>query len=951
MAIGNTSNNKDAFLLIDVHALVHRAYHAYPAHLRANGLQTNAVYGFTSMLLEVIDKFKPKYLVACIDEGKSTERLKIYPKYKATRKPTDQELLDQLPIVHEVLGAFDVPMFGKEGYEADDLIGTVVNDPKINGGLEKIIVTGDKDIFQLVDDDTKVYLSGSAFSKSKLYDAKEVKKKMGFGPEYVVDYKALRGDPSDNIPGVRGIGEKGAQELLASFGHLDEILKNIEKIETKRLKTALEKGVEEAEMSAELATIFTDIPIDFDLKKAQFSGLDTEDVIAILKKYRFHSLLKKLPNGGIAIDKPPARETAVKGPQMGFDALMPSENPEKTGSSTTITPKNDNYQIVTEESIEELLKDLAEASEFAFDTETDSLDYMNANLIGFSVSLKEGEAYYVSKKLFDKYNTEIRKIFESERIRKIGHNIKFDIHVLLNQGIGVEGVHFDTMIAAYLIKAGVGEYGLKRLAMENFGMKMLGFKELMKLSERKGDIKGIPLEELGHYACADADATWRLYQLYSEQMAKQPELKSLLEEVEMPLVEVLIEMERNGIGLNVAYLEEFRTKLDKRLAELKEDIIKFAGVEFNLNSPKQLSEVLFGKLGLTGTKKTSSGAFSTNERVLRDLREQHEIVGLILEYREVSKLRSTYTDALIEQKDPVTGRVHSSFNQSVASTGRLSSSEPNLQNIPAASEMGNKIRKAFEAGKGKIFVSLDYSQQELRILSSVSRDKILLDTYDKNVDVHTLTASRLFDKPIDHISKTERAQGKTINFSLIYGISAFGLADRLKISQSEAQGLIDRYFQTYEGVRKFFDKLLQDAKTDGVIETKLGRRRDVSEINSRNFRIKNALERETINFPIQGGASDMMKLAMINVWRELKKSEWAEYKLILQIHDELVFEVPFDRNDVVIGKIKNLEDIKDEKLRKFIEMVREAMLEANMYELPMKVDVGVGKSWGEIKEL
>ncbi|MBN1332090.1 DNA polymerase I [Candidatus Dojkabacteria bacterium] len=939
--VKSISSGKDIFLLIDVHALVHRAYHAYPAHLSSGGVQTNAVFGFTTMLLEVIDKFHPEYLVACVDMGKSTERLKIYPEYKATRKPTEQELLDQLPIVHEVLDAFDVPIFGQKGYEADDLIGTVVNDPKIDGHLEKIIVTGDKDIFQLVNKDTKVYLSGSAFSKSKLYDAAEVKKKMGFGPEYVIDYKALRGDPSDNIPGVAGIGDKGALELLNKFGHLDKILENIDKIETKRVKTALEKGVEDAKLSRKLATIFTDIPIDFNLEKAHFSGLDTEDVIAILRKYRFSSLLKKLPNGGAAVTEiaeDSAEDGGKAGVQMGFAEL--TKGVKSTQIEKIKRLRNENYHLVDEKSIGKLLMDLGKCKEFAFDTETDSLDYMNADLVGFSVSFETKTAYFIPRDIFDSHKAEIKKIFENNKIKKIGHNIKFDIQVLLNQGIKTHGIYFDTMIAAYLLKAGVGEYGLKALALEKLDMHMVSFKDLMNMAEKKGDINSLALEDLSQYASADADATFRLYQLFSKQLHEELKLQKLFEQIEMPLVPVLIEMERNGIGMDVEYLKKFGQKLDKKINDLSEKIMDLAGVDFNLNSPTQLSEILFKKLKLDSSKKTSSGAFSTNERVLRGIRDQHEIVDLVLEYREVAKLRSTYIDALIAQKNVKTGRVHSSFNQAVASTGRLSSSEPNLQNIPVASELGNEIRKAFIPAEGQIFVSLDYSQQELRILSSVSRDEVLRDAYEKNIDVHILTASKLFDKPIDQITKDERSKGKTVNFSVIYGISAFGLADRLKIPQQQAQEFIDKYFETYKGVRKFFDELLNDAKSNGIIETQSGRKRDVREITSRNFRIRGALERETVNFPIQGGASDMMKLAMIAVWKELQKPEWKDYKLILQIHDELVFEVP-----------SSSRKMKRTKLEKFIKMVKKAMLDANMYDVPMKVDVGIGKSWGEIEEI
>lgn len=933
-------DKKEKFLLIDVHALVHRAYHAYPAHLSSDGVQTNAVYGFTSMLLEVIEKFEPGYLVACVDEGKPTERIKLFEGYKATRKPTDQELLDQLPIVHEVLEAFDVPIFGKEGFEADDLIGTVVNDPNINGGIEKIIVTGDKDIFQLVDDDTKVYLAGSAFSKSKLYNASEVKKKMGFGPEYVVDYKALRGDPSDNIPGVKGIGDKGAIGLIESFGHLETILENIDNIETKRVKSALEKGVEDAKLSYKLATILTDVEIEFDLEKAEFRGLDTDDVAAVLQKYNFKSLLKKLPG---KLDVEVFQYKSFEGAQMGmFNQQLASSQKPLSGQAqvSSLKSQSNSYVLVDESNAGKLLEDLEAQEIFAFDTETDSLDYMNADLIGLSVSWKEGEAYYLSRELLDKYKKEFKAVFENLNVKKIGHNIKFDVHVLKNLGIEVCGVYFDTMIAAYLLKAGVGEYGLKSLALENFDIQMLEFKELLKLSDKKDDIRGVPIEKLSHYACADADITFRLFEKYKEELKAEERLQKLFYEVEMPIVEVLIGMERNGIELDAAKLKSFSKELDEKVARLKSQITDIVGHEFNLNSPKQLSEVLFGKLGLQSAKKTSTGAFSTNERVLRDIRSQHEIVDLILEYRELAKLRSTYTDALISQLNPDTRRIHSSFNQAVASTGRLSSSDPNLQNIPVASELGNKIREAFVASEGKLFVSLDYSQQELRILAAVSRDVLLLRAYQDNVDVHALTASKLFGKEVEEVTKEERSKGKTVNFSVIYGISAFGLADRLKIPQDMAQEFIDRYFETYQGVRNYFDELLKLAKTKGVIETKMGRKRNVSDINSSNFRVRRALERETINFPIQGGASDMMKLAMIKVARELEKSEWDGYKMVLQIHDELLFEIPQKE----IGNPKS-------EIRKgrFVEMARECMLEANIYDVPMKVDVGIGKSWGEIE--
>ncbi len=931
----NLKKDTDKFVLVDVNALVHRAYHAYPETLSSNGIQTNAVFGFSVLLLEVLEKFHPEYVVCCMDVGKAKERLKLFPDYKATRKPMDPELATQLPLVQEVIEAFNLKIYAKDGYEADDMIGSIISKKKIenNPNLETIIVTGDKDIFQLVDHNTYVYMAGSSFSKSNLYGVEEVKVKMGFGPEFVVDYKAIRGDASDNIPGVKGIGDKGALDLITKYGHLENILANIESIEQSRMKKALAAHLDEAKMSYKLATIMTDLDVDFQLEDVRFNDGDMSRVYDVFMKYRFNSLLKRIANLRDSRQSPGQQESTPLA-QINLFQDMPAA----TKAFKKISNNQLEYVLLNEGNIKDFLETIEQKDIFAFDTETDSLSIMECELVGASFAFKSNQAYYLPASLLNKPEVlqRVKRVFGNKKVKKIGHNIKFDMHALKNVGIEVEGVSFDTMLAAYILQMGRGGIGLKELALVRCGMNMVDFKELLALASKKGDINTVPIEKLYTYACADADATYRLYELFKDELEHTSDFSNIFYKIEVPLIPVLFKMERMGISMDTKYLKDFSKTLDEDLVRLKTKIIELAGVDFNISSPKQVGEVLFGKLGLTSLKKTSSGTFSTNENVLREIKSQHPIVGYILEYRELSKLRSTYTDALIAQVNASTGRVHTSYNQAIATTGRLSSVDPNLQNIPVATELGNKIRKAFVADKGKIFVSFDYSQQELRILSSVSRDKKLVDSYKKNKDIHKLTASKLYGVTLDGVEKVQRMVGKTVNFSVVYGISAFGLSDRLKIPQDVAQGFIDKYFETYPGVKRYFDDLLSKAKVDGYVSTPKGRRRDASELNSKNFRVRKAVEREVINFPIQGGAADMVKIGMLMVSEKLADPKWKDYKMLLQVHDELLFEVP----DKGINGLKE-----------FFDLVRSAMMEANEYDVEMKVDIGVGKSWGGVEEI
>ncbi len=924
--------SKKRLVLVDVHALIHRAYHAYPPNLTANDKQINAVYGFTTLLIEVIKKFSPDYMICCADYGKAEKRLEIFKEYKATRKPTDKELLEQIPIAYEIIKAFGIPLLMKKGYEADDIIGTIINFNKDKEDLETIIVTGDKDLFQLVSESVFVYLAGSKFSQSRLYKTEDVIEKMGFGPEYVVTYKALRGDPSDNIPGVRGIGDKGAKMLIDKFGNLKDIVKSREQIKSSRLKSALKNNIDDAMLSEKLARIDRNVDIKFDLNDAKFD-LNIEKVKEIFVQYRFVSLLKKL-------------ESLNSKPSLSKNKLQPSFFSEKT----TEKKLNSNYVLVTKDTLRTFLGRLLRAKEFAFDTETTSLSMLHNRLVGISFSLEAKKAFYIPYNLIsdnsDAFEILKRSIFQNPNIKKIAHNAKFDIHSLKNSGIDVNGLYFDTMLAAYIFGRFSKRLSLKSLAFEILGEEMTEFDDLTNL---ESDLLKIDKEAISQYACADADMTFRLFEKFSSDFDRVSNkgLSKLFFEIEMPLIPVLVDMERNGIKLSRSKIKKLSKLLDEKIALLQEHIYQLAGMRFNIASSQQLAEVLFVKLQLTPTRKTGTGAFSTSEQVLLDIREQHEIVDLILDYREAYKLRSTYTDGLITKIDKITKRIHTSFHQTIAATGRLSSSNPNLQNIPIASKLGRSVRQCFVPEKGKIFMSFDYSQQELRILSALSQDKALLDGYKNDVDVHALTASKLFNKDIKNVTKSERAIGKTVNFSVIYGISPYGLATRLKISQEEARFFIESYFELYPGVKAYFDSLMRQLYERGYVETLYGRRKVIDKNLLKNNRIKKRLYREVINFPIQGGAADMIKLAMNKIYYDLlSKSEYREYKMLLQIHDELLFEIPFKNKysgeDIVkISKV-------DPAIKKFIGDVNNAMLEANQYDVPMKVDIEVGKNWGDI---
>lgn len=878
-------------VLIDGNSLAYRAFYALPDTMKTTtGIVTNAIYGFTTMLLKILEE-KPDYIAIAFDLKEPTFRHKEYKAYKATREKAPPTLIDQLPYVREVAGAFNIPIFEKVGFEADDLIGTLARSAE-KAGASVIIVSGDLDPLQLVDKKIKVLTLRKGISDTVLYDEKAVKSRYGLRPDQLIDYKALKGDASDNIPGIRGIGEKTAVELLQKYETLDNLLSHTKEIEKPKLKETLTTGREIAEISRRLATIVTDVPLKIDFKEYQF---DWNKVLPFFEKMEFEALLKKYRD------------------QADLFSL------ELTVEKKREKIREFNFQCVdTEEKLADLVKKLEQAPAFAFDCETTSLDTFTAEIVGISFCVKPGEAFYVP--LREKQILSIlAPLLASDKL-KIGHNLKYDIEVLNSHKIQVTPPHFDTMVAAYLIDPISGGYGLKKT-----GAQYLGRHEMLKLDEliekKEGNFSDVPLELATEYACTDAEVTFGLYELFREKM-KEEGLADLFYKVEMPLLEVLIDLETTGVYVDSSRLNKLAKILKANMSELERHIFAIAGEVFNLNSPKQLSYILFEKLKIPVVKRTKTGP-STNAEVLEELAEKFEIAEKLLEYRQLNKLMSTYVEVLPTLANPKTGRIHASFNQTITATGRLSSSNPNMQNIPIRGELGKKVREAFvPQEKGSVILAADYSQIELRILAHLSGDKRLKEAFEKDEDIHQAVAEEL---------GISRSAAKTVNFGVIYGISDFGLAKSLKIKKTEAAKFIDTYFEKYHGVKTFIDKTIKEAKENGYVTTLLGRKRPLPDINSPNYSLRSFAERTAINTPVQGTAADMIKVAMINIKHKFQMTSAAADKcqMILQVHDELVFELPE-------SEVKTAQTIIEEEMEKALKL-----------SVPVKVDLMVGKSWGE----
>ena len=889
------------FIIIDGNALLHRAWHAIPPLITKKGVVVNAAFGFTSILLNVIKEYQPDYLCTSFDLRGPTFRHQKFTDYKAKRVKQPDELYAQIPIIKEVLKAFSIPVYEKEGFEADDVIGTIVKSLKGRKDIEKLILTGDLDALQLVENTIKVLTFKKGIRETKVYDIKAVQERYTFGPDQMIDYKALRGDASDNIPGVPGVGEKTATDLINKFENLDNLYKNLDKSDLKdKLKERLKENKELAYLSQELATIVLDVKTNFDLEKTKWDYNNEKEVYQVFQEYEFKSLLNKIP--------PSCVETTEKG-------------------EVIVKRENQNYKFInTDQDFNKFLDELKKQDEVCLDTETSSLDVFEAKLLGISFCFNSGEAYYVLAK--DKFLKKLKPVIEN--IKTIGHNIKYDYKILKLAGIELQNIYFDTLVAAYLLSRVSRGLKLDDLAFSELGYRMQAIEELIG-SKGKNQLSMLDVEpeKISYYSCEDADYTWQLYQKYKKEL-EQEGIDSLFKKIEIPLIKILADMEIEGIKIDTKFLKQLEKKFEKRLKELRAEIQKSAGEEFNINSPKQLGEILFSKLEIStkGIKKTKTG-FSTAAPELEKMKDRHPIINLIFEYRELSKLQSTYVIGLLKEVDD-NDRVHTSFNQAVTATGRLSSSSPNIQNIPIRTELGREIRKAFIAKEGYSLLAADYSQIELRIIASLANDNKMIESFKKDEDIHARTAAEIRGKDIKDITKRERRDAKEVNFGVIYGLGARGLSQRTDLDFNEARDFIEKYFLLYEKIRNFLDLTKERAHKYKFVETLFGRKRYIAEIDSSMPMLRAAAERIAINMPVQGTAADLMKMAMIQLSDEIKKIS-PNTRMLLQVHDEVVLEIPNEDIDKISKKVKDV------------------MESVYTLKVPIKADVLVGKNWGECK--
>jgi DNA polymerase I len=904
--------SKEKLVVIDGHALIHRAYHAIPPLTTKDGQVVNAVYGFAVILLNVIRDLKPKYIAVAFDLPGKTKRHDDYAEYKATRKAAPDDLKSQIGLVRNLVETFNIPVLDKPGYEADDVIGTIVkNSPK---EVENYIVTGDLDELQLVDQRTKVYTMKRGFSDIVIYDETKVVERYQLTPDQFVDYKALRGDPSDNIPGVAGIGEKTATDLIKEFGSLENVYKNLDDIKPAIAKK-LSENKDMAYLSQKLATIKTDLSLDFDLEKCVFLDFDQEKVLGLFQELGFKSLVSKIPEGNHVSKIAPSNKHL----------------------------KKVNYQLVqTEKDLKEIVSKFKKSKAFAIDTETNSRDQIEAKLVGISLSNNPEKAYYIpirhtvgSQIKIIEIIEILRPLLEDKEILKIGHNIKYDYVVLLKEGLKMSGPFFDTMIAAFLTDPNLRAQKLSALAFAELGLKMTEITDYIGSGKNQLTFDQVPIKDALIYAAEDADITYRLYQFLTKELQKKDLLK-LAEEIEFPLIPILGKMELSGIKVDQDSLRSLSKKTKEKLKTLEAEIYKIAGEEFNIASPSQLQTIIFDKLKIhqkmkdpKDLKKLKNGGFSTAASELEKLRGTHPVVKKIFEFRELSKLLNTYIDVLpnLVKKDK---RIHTSYNQAIAQTGRLSSSDPNLQNIPTRTTEGKKIKASFVADSGTLLLSADYSQIELRVIAHIANDQNMIEVFKSNRDIHTETAAGLYEVTEKKVTPEMRRAAKIVNFGIIYGVSAHGLHQQVGVSREEGQRLIDKYFSLHPNVRSYSDKMIAQAKELGYVETIFGRRRWLPEINSKNFIVRGAAERMAINMPIQGTAADLMKLAMIDIAGQLPALSPAS-KLLLQVHDELILEVP------------------EKDIEKVANFVKEKMNNVAHLSVPIETEVHWGKNWGELK--
>lgn len=918
--------------LLDAMALIYRAYFAMSRNPRINskGQNTSAILGFTNTLFELLQKEQPTHIAVAFDSFAPTVRHEEFAEYKATRDAMPEDLASSLPWIRRVIEAFNIPILEKEGYEADDIIGTLAK--KAEGmGYEVFMMTPDKDFGQLVSEKIKIYKPARMGNGVEILGVDEICKKYGIErPEQLIDILALWGDTSDNIPGIPGIGEKTARALIGDYGSVESVIENSGKLKGK-LKENVEEYSEQGLLSKRLATIITDVSVDFDDDSLKQDEPDLKMLKELFDELEFRTLFTRVfSHYGMAV---PSDTVASKG---GMQASLFDDAGMESGQETyrTIATTDHKYHHVDDsESRASLVSMLKGEGSFCFDTETTSLDTLSAELVGISFAVSPGEAWFVhfpeSRQECLEILEEFRTVFEDEAIGKTGQNLKYDIQVLMNYGIRVRGMLFDTMIAHYLLQPEM------RHSMDYLSESYLGYSpvKLESLIGKKGkgqlSVRSIDREQLKDYGCEDADITLQLAEVFRPKLGEEG-AERLYREVEAPLITVLASMERYGVSIDVGALKEYSKELAAEIREVEERIYKYAGYTFNIASPKQLGEVLFDRLKIAASpRKTKTKQYSTGEEVLSKLVNNHPIVSEILDYRSLTKLKSTYVDTFPELIHPKTGRVHTSYNQAVTSTGRLSSNNPNLQNIPIRTERGREMRRAFIAGSSdEILLAADYSQIELRIIAHLSGDQQMQDAFRQGLDIHSATAAGLYGADISEVTAQQRRYAKMVNFSIVYGISAFGLSERLNISRGEAAFIIEEYFRQYPDLKRYMDDCITRAREKGYVETMLGRRRYLRDINSANTFMRQFAERNAINAPIQGTSADMIKIAMIKIFRRFVE-EGIRARMIMQVHDELVFEAHKEEIEVIRPII-----IKE-------------MKEALPLSVPLGVDVKVGKNWLE----
>ena len=931
--------------LIDGHALAYRMYFALTAGGSSQRWQTSAgeptagIYGFARELVRILEQEKPEYLAVAFDVGK-TFRDEIFPEYKGTREKMPDDLRPQLDRIRQMVDAFNIPRLEMEGFEADDVLGSVAK-IAAEQGLGVKIVTGDRDLLQLVNERTAVYLAGD--DQTYITDA-DVIKKLGVRADQVVDYKAIVGDTSDNIPGVKGVGEKTAISLLEKFGTLDAIYANLDQVEN-CWKGKLEASKESAYMSYNLALIRTDLKITLDLEHAKVQAFDATALEEFFKEMEFRTLLAKIPaisNGMIASAQAPAASTIkpAKSAKTKSGQFSMFVNEPQVVFAATKTSNIEVITVDTQDKLNDLAKELAKASLISFDTETTSTEEMQAEIVGISLAVKAGQAYYIPVGHTSGDNLPIEKVIAAltpsmtnPKIGKVAHNAKYDFIILARYGLVIRPLTFDTMLAEFIIDPDSRNLGLKNLVHARLGEEMTHIEELIGKGKNQLSMADIAIESVAPYAAADAETTLRLMPILEKDLLRANGTK-LLAEIEMPLVSVLAEMEMTGILLDLPFFKKMSEELTLRMAEIEKRVFESVGKPFNLNSTQQLSDVLFTHLRLDPpdkSKKTASGHYSTSADVLELLRGKHPVVDMILENRELSKIKSTYVDALPAAVDSQTGRVHTSYSQTGAVTGRISSSNPNLQNIPIRTEEGRRVRNGFIAENGSVLLSVDYSQIELRIVAHMAGDEAMLAAFKAGEDIHATTAAAIYGVDLDAVTKEMRRHAKAINFGLIYGMSAFGLARSTELTLAEAENFVKTYFAKFPGVKKYLDETRQLAAQQGYVETLLGRRRYFPALQGKiNPQMKNREEREAINAPIQGTAADIMKIAMLKIPPAIKAAG-LKAKMLLQVHDELVLECP------------------QAELEKTARLVQETMANAYPMNIPLSTEARAGQSWGGMK--